>query len=96
LCQSLFSKFFLLEEKMEEEFQKQFGGLLADYTQLLLGQQNTELQKKVEFWMLYSYMAKSMPSLVKHWNKEFPDGKQEMMNIIAEIKKINEKQKQNR
>ncbi|GKU83226.1 DUF2573 family protein [Niallia sp. NCCP-28] len=79
-----------------EEFQKKFAGLLSDYTELLLGQQNEELQTKVEIWMLYSHMAKSMPSLVKHWNKEFPEGKQEIMNIIAEIKKINEKQKQNK
>jgi len=81
---------------MEEEFQKKFDGLLSDYTQLLLGKQNKELKAKVEIWMLYSQMAKSMPSLVKHWNKEFPEGKQEIINIIAEIKKINEKQKHNK
>ncbi|MFT8321429.1 MAG: DUF2573 family protein [Bacillus sp. (in: firmicutes)] len=79
---------------MEEEFKEEFDSLLKKYTELLLGEHNEDLQNKVEIWMLYSHMAKSMPGLIKHWNAKFPSGKKEMVKIVAEIKKINELQKQ--
>ncbi|WP_445491856.1 DUF2573 family protein [Niallia sp. 03133] len=81
---------------MEKDFLENFDVLLTNYTELLLGEQNETLKKKVELWMLYSHMAKSMPGLVKHWNAEFPNGKKEMVKIVTEIKKLNELQKQNK
>lgn len=81
---------------MEEKFLQEFDVLLSNYTELLLGEGCLQLQEKVEKWMLYTYMAKTMPGLVKHWNAQFPDSKQKMIQIIGEIKKINEIQKQNK
>ncbi|WP_028401341.1 YusU family protein [Ectobacillus panaciterrae] len=75
---------------MEKTFQEQFDGLLEKYTELLLGESNENLKEKVQMWALYSYIAKSMPALAKHWNDTYPDAKQEMMNVIAEIKQLNE------
>lgn len=75
---------------MEKTFQEQFDGLLEKYTELLLGESNENLKEKVQMWALYSYIAKSMPALAKHWNDTYPDAKQEMMSVIAEIKHLNE------
>ncbi|MCP8969650.1 YusU family protein [Ectobacillus ponti] len=75
---------------MEEKFQKQFDGLLEKYTELLLGEANGELKEKVQVWALYSYIAKSMPALAKHWNDTYPDAKQQMVQLVAEIKQLNE------
>ncbi|WP_312092513.1 DUF2573 family protein [Niallia sp.] len=80
---------------MNEKFREEFDSLLSNYTELLLGEENEELNEKVQVWMLYSFMSKNMPGLVKHWNAKFPDGKQTMIQIITEIKKINEMRKQN-
>lgn len=75
---------------MTKVFEEQFDGLLEKYTELLLGQNDEELKKKVQMWALYSYIAKTMPALAKHWNDTYPDAKQEMMKLIAEIKQLNE------
>ncbi|MFB9757069.1 MULTISPECIES: DUF2573 family protein [Bacillaceae] len=75
---------------MKKEFEEQFDGLLEKYTELLLGQNDEALKKKVQMWALYSYIAKTMPALAKHWNDTYPDAKQEMMKLIAEIKQLNE------
>lgn len=75
---------------MTEKFEEQFEGLLEKYTELLLGESNEGLKKKVQMWALYSYIAKTMPALAKHWNDTYPDGKQGMMELIAEIKQLNE------
>ncbi|HEO8420997.1 DUF2573 family protein [Niallia sp. FSL W8-0635] len=80
---------------MNEKFREEFEALLSNYTELLLGEENEELNEKVQVWMLYSFMSKNMPGLVKHWNAKFPDGKQNIIQIIAEIKKMNEMRKQN-
>lgn len=40
--------------------------------------------------MLYTYMAKSMPALAKHWNETYPEAKAEIMKVISEIKALNE------
>lgn len=80
---------------MNEKFQEEFEALLSNYTKLLLGEENEELNEKVKVWMLYTFMSKNMPGLVKHWNAQFPDGKQTIIQIISEIKKMNEMRKQN-
>lgn len=79
---------------MTKVFEEQFDGLLEKYTELLLGQNDETLKKKVQMWALYSYIAKTMPALAKHWNDTYPDAKQEMMKLIAEIKQLNEEHRE--
>lgn len=75
---------------MNNQFIEQFDGLIEKYTELLTGENDPDLQEKVRYWALYSYIAKSMPSLAKHWNATYPDAKQEMIKLIQEIKKRND------
>lgn len=75
---------------MTEKFDQQLDGLLEKYTELLLGESTEERKEKVKAWVLYTYIAKSMPPLAKHWNDQYPDAKQEMMTLISEIKQLNE------
>jgi hypothetical protein len=75
---------------VDEKLLTQFDGLLEKYTELLLGETNEELKQKVQAWALYSYIAKSMPPLTKHWNESYPDAKEGMKQLIAEIKELNE------
>ncbi|MCA1031582.1 YusU family protein [Bacillus timonensis] len=75
---------------MNEKLNEQFDGLLEKYTELLLGETSPELKEKVKMWALYTHIAKSMPPLAKHWNESYPDAKEGMKEIIAEIKKLNE------
>lgn len=75
---------------MNKTFEDQWNGLLEKYTELLLGECNEELKEKVQIWMMYTYMSKSMPALVKHWNEVTPDGKVEIMKLITEIKQLND------
>jgi len=81
---------------VDKEFLDKFDSLVTKYTELLLGEENEHLKKEVEIWMLYNHIAKSMPSLVKHWNTQFPDAKQQIVSLISEIKKLNDNQKQNK
>jgi hypothetical protein len=75
---------------MNEKLQNQFDGLLEKYTELLLGETNEEWKQKVQIWALYSHIAKSMPPLVKHWNESYPDAKENMKQLVNEIKELNE------
>ncbi|QIZ11193.1 YusU family protein [Priestia megaterium] len=75
---------------MERAFVKQFEALLEKYSELLVGESTDETKEKVKVWALYSHIAKSMPALAKHWNGLYPDAKEEMMQIINEIKVMNE------
>lgn len=75
---------------MEKAFVKQFEALLEKYSELLVGESTDETKEKVRVWALYSHIAKSMPALAKHWNGLYPDAKEEMMQIINEIKVMNE------
>jgi hypothetical protein len=72
------------------EFQKQFDALLDKYTELLVGEASSEKKEMVSQYALYSFIAKNMPALVKHWNSLYPDGKDEMKRIVGEIKELNE------
>lgn len=76
---------------MNEQFKEQFAGLLEKYTELLIGNSDEELKEKVEVWALYTHIAKSMPALAKHWNEMYPDAKTEMIQLISEIKQLNDK-----
>jgi hypothetical protein len=79
-----------------EELQEQLDGLIEKYTELLLGEATPELQEKVKSWVLYTYISKSMPPLVKHWNEQYPEGKENIKNVILEIQKLNEEHRKNK
>ncbi|AXI39273.1 MAG: DUF2573 domain-containing protein [Bacillaceae bacterium] len=81
---------------MDNQFQAQIDALVEKYTELLLGKSSPELKEKVKIWVLYTYMAKSMPPLVKHWNEKFPEAKEQMKAIINEIKELNEQHRNNK
>jgi hypothetical protein len=85
-----------MEEKgMDETFFRQFEALMDKYTELLLGQTNEKLKEKVKAWALYSHVAKSMPALAKHWNELYPEAKEQMKQLIAEIKRLNDEARAN-
>ena len=75
---------------MDKNFTEQIDGLLEKYTELLVGEGSTENVEKVKTWILYSHIAKSMPPLAKHWNAEYPDAKDQIKNVISEVKEMNE------
>jgi hypothetical protein len=75
---------------MEKAFVRQFAALLDKYSELLVGDTTEETKEKVKAWALYSHIAKSMPALAKHWNGLYPDAKEEMKQLINEIKDMNE------
>lgn len=75
---------------MEKAFVQQFEALLEKYSELLVGETSEETKEKVKAWALYTHIAKSMPSLVKHWNELYPEAKEEMKNIVNQIKQLNE------
>lgn len=81
---------------MDNQFQAQIDALVEKYTELLLGKSSPELKEKVKIWVLYTYMAKSMPPLVKHWNEKFPEAKEQLKAIINEIKELNEQHRNNK
>jgi hypothetical protein len=76
---------------MEKVFVQQFEALLEKYSELLVGESNDETKEKVKAWALYTHIAKSMPALAKHWNELYPEGKEEIKQIVGEIKQMNEK-----
>jgi soluble cytochrome b562 len=75
---------------LDQKLKEQFNGLLEKYTELMVGDNNAELNEKVKMWALYSHIAKSMPPLAKHWNDTYPEAKEGMKELIAEIKVLNE------
>jgi hypothetical protein len=76
---------------MEKVFVQQFEALLEKYSELLVGESTEEVKEKVKAWALYTHIAKSMPALAKHWNELYPEGKEEIKQIVGEIKQMNEK-----
>ncbi|MGG3468049.1 DUF2573 family protein [Neobacillus pocheonensis] len=75
---------------MEKVFAQQFEALLEKYSELLVGESSEVTKEKVKSWALYTHIAKSMPALAKHWNELYPEAKEEMKQIINEIKQLNE------
>lgn len=76
---------------MDNQLQLQMEGLLEKYAELLVGRAEPKHIELVKTYALYSFIAKSMPPLVKHWNEEYPDAKEAMKNLVHEIKEMNEK-----
>lgn len=79
--------------KLPHDLDQKIEALVEKYTELLLGESDETLQEEVKSWIIYSFIAKQMPPLVKHWNQLYPEGKQEMMELITKIKDLNEKQR---
>lgn len=79
---------------MDNNFTEQIEGLLEKYTELLVGDPSAENVEKVKTWILYNHIAKSMPPLAKHWNEEYPDAKEQIKNVIADVKALNEQNRQ--
>ncbi|MBO0958955.1 DUF2573 family protein [Neobacillus sp. MM2021_6] len=75
---------------MEKVFAEQFNALLEKYSELLVGESDAETKEKVKAWALYSHIAKSMPALINHWSSLYPDAREEMKQMIQEIKQLNE------
>ncbi|MEQ6390605.1 YusU family protein [Bacillaceae bacterium S4-13-58] len=75
---------------MDQKLSEQLDGLLEKYSELMVGKNTPEITEKVKMWALYSHIAKSMPSLAKHWNETYPDAKESMKELVIEIKKLNE------
>ncbi|MED1468729.1 DUF2573 family protein [Bacillus salipaludis] len=75
---------------MEGKFLQQFEAILDKYSELLVGECDTETKEKVKVWALYTHIAKSMPALAKHWNSLYPEAKEQMKEIAGEIKQMNE------
>jgi hypothetical protein len=73
-----------------KEFPEQFDALVEKYTELLVGDSDSDKKEMVTQYALYSFIAKNMPALVKHWNSLYPDGKDEMKRIVGQIKEMNE------
>jgi hypothetical protein len=75
---------------MEKIFAEQFEALIEKYSELLIGESSEETKEKVKAWALYTHIAKTMPALAKHWNELYPEAKDEMREMINEIKLLNE------
>ncbi|TCS81072.1 DUF2573 family protein [Tepidibacillus fermentans] len=75
---------------MEVKFLESFDGLIEKYTELLLGESNEELKEKVKVWALYNHISKTMPALTNHWGGSFPEEREVIKGLYAEIKKLNE------
>jgi len=72
---------------------EQLEALLEKYSDLLVGESNEDTKEKVKAWVLYSHIAKSMPALINHWNSLYPEAREEMKQMIQEIKQLNEQQR---
>lgn len=81
---------------MNRALVQQFEALLEKYSELLVGDSNEDLKEKVKMWSLYTHIAKSMPALAKHWNELYPDAKDELKQIIKEIKVLNEQHRKSK
>ncbi|MCM3585084.1 YusU family protein [Mesobacillus maritimus] len=75
---------------MNEKLTEQLDGLLEKYAELLVGHSSNEYKEKVKAWIIYNHIAKTMPPLAQHWNKTYPDAKENIMQVIKEIKELNE------
>jgi hypothetical protein len=74
----------------KKEFSQQFDAFIEKYAELLVGKADEETKEKLKIWGLYTHIAKSMPALAKHWHGLYPEAKDEMKQIIDEIKLLNE------
>ncbi len=81
---------------MEKEFLQQFDSLVEKYSELLVGDSQEVVKEKVKIYSLYSHIAKSMPALAKHWNGLYPEAKNEIIEIMNEVKSLNEQHRKSK
>jgi hypothetical protein len=81
---------------MEKEFLQQFDALLEKYSELLVGTSEDAVKEKVTFYSLYSHIAKTMPALAKHWNGMYPEAKNQIIEIMNEVKVLNEQHRKSK
>lgn len=79
---------------MNQSLKEQMDGLLEKYTEILVGEASAENIEKVKTWVLYNHIAKTMPPLAKHWNEEYPEAKEQIKDVIADVKTMNEQNRQ--
>jgi hypothetical protein len=63
---------------------------LEKYSELLVGESADPVKEKVKVYSLYSHIAKTMPALAKHWNGMYPEAKNQIVEIMNEVKQLNE------
>ncbi|PLR92589.1 YusU family protein [Bacillus sp. T33-2] len=80
---------------MDNQFYAQLDGLLEKYTELLVGNSDPDRVNKVKAWIIYNHIAKSMPPLARHWNSEYPDAKEKIVKVIAEVRELNQLNRKN-
>jgi hypothetical protein len=81
---------------MDKEFLQQFDALLEKYSELLVGKSDDITKEKVKLYSLYSHIAKTMPALAKHWNGMYPEAKNQIVEIMNEVKVLNEQHRKSR
>lgn len=81
---------------MEKEFLQQFDSLVEKYSELLVGDSQEVVKEKVKIYSLYSHIAKSMPALAKHWNGLYPEAKNGIIEIMNEVKSLNEQHRKSK
>ncbi|KIL42670.1 DUF2573 family protein [Jeotgalibacillus soli] len=78
---------------MSEQLDQQLQAMIEKYSELLIDETSEEWQNKVTQWIVYNHIAKSMPSLAKHWNSLYPESKEEIKEIVLSIQKKNTEMK---
>jgi hypothetical protein len=81
---------------MDKEFLQQFDALLEKYSELLVGNSDEAVKEKVKLYSLYTHIAKTMPALAKHWNGLYPEAKNQIIEIMNEVKVLNEQHRKSR
>jgi predicted RecB family nuclease len=82
--------------EMDKEFLQQFDALVEKYSELLVGNSEDPVKEKVKLYSLYTHIAKSMPALAKHWNGMYPEAKNQIIEIMNEVKVMNEQHRKSR
>lgn len=79
------------ENMSDAEFYKEFERLVGKYAELLTGDKNEDVLRKVQVWSLFTHMNKTMPSLIQHWIKDNSEAGEQIKKIISEIKDLNKR-----
>ncbi|TFD95883.1 DUF2573 family protein [Jeotgalibacillus sp. R-1-5s-1] len=68
---------------------EKIDAMVEKYAELLTGDTSEESIEEIKLYILYNHIAKSMPALAKHWNAVYPEGKDDMKKIVADIQRKN-------
>ncbi|WP_227397182.1 DUF2573 family protein [Jeotgalibacillus aurantiacus] len=68
---------------------EKIDAMVEKYAELLTGDTSEESIEEIKLYILYNHIAKSMPALAKHWNALYPEGKEDMKKIVADIQRKN-------